>query len=373
MKIVLWSSQSLPEVGGIEVMVQSLALEYIKEGHSVIVISTNSYSKEYEKKVIDGVTIHTFAFRKCYFEFNLKEILSINQRILKIIDDFSPDIVNIHGWYEDLAFYQEKVLRSRPIPICLTVHGLIDQDHYKTKSCLKIWDMASHVNTVSNALIETLEKTHMHHPNLSCIYNGISISNTPIRRISTTHPTLVMVGRLSVEKSYETAFYALKLLIKKYPSLKLILVGGGDEFDKLSNLRESLKLTQSIEMTNFVHPESVEHYLDKASLVLIPSTYESFSLVAVHAAIRQKCVIASDVVGLKEVIVNNVTGILIGPENPEVLASTIHQLFKDHKKIESLSYQAQKRARELFSIEKSSQNYLKLYQNALESCYATTR
>jgi glycosyltransferase involved in cell wall biosynthesis len=278
--------------------------------------------------------------------------------------------VNIHGWFECFCFYQVRALEKRGIPVCLTIHGLLEQKHYQTDYCLKLWSLAKAVNTVSGALIHSLHADNLQHKGLRTIYNGLAIPTNPIKPINTKAPHLVMIGRLTSEKNFNYGFHAVKNLVRKYPNIRLTLVGGGEDFIKLQQLKSELGLDNCISMTDFVRPELVDAYIDQASIVLVPSYYESFCLVALQAAMRGRPVIASDVYGLKEVIEHNKTGLLVKPNDHKEISNAVDNLLSKPEKLITMGYAAYQRAINKFTIQNTTQSYLKMYQEICETSYA---
>jgi glycosyltransferase involved in cell wall biosynthesis len=174
-----------------------------------------------------------------------------------------------------------------------------------------------------------------------------------------------MVGRLTEEKRFIDGFQALALLRTQWPNLRLRLVGGGTMFGELQALRRSLQLEEAIEMTDFVPPPRVRGYIDAASIVLVPSRYESFGLVALDAAMRGRPVVASDVMGLKEVVVRGKTGLLVAPESPNLIAEAVDLLLSDPARMVAIGRHAADRAWEQFSIQTTARQYLEMYNRVV--------
>ncbi|MDF2940840.1 MAG: putative glycosyltransferase, group 1 [Gammaproteobacteria bacterium] len=366
MKIALWPTSYLPNIGGLEVMTHSLAKQLQKNGHEVIVIANHLNSAEYKEYIIDDIKVFLFPFLTALAQNNLLLMKKAINGTHQLLDEFEADVVNIHGWFECFCFYQARVLENKGIPVCITIHGLLEQSHYRTDACLKLWSIAKAVNTVSKVLIESLNQHGISHRNLKAIYNGLAVPSESIKPIAHAPPTVLMVGRLSSEKCFDIAFHAVKNLIQKYPNIKLILVGGGEDYKKLAALKTELGLDQHIEMTDFVKPHEVQQYIDQASLVLVPSYYESFCLVALQAAMRGRPVIASNVYGLKEVVEHNKTGLLIPPKDPLALSEAIDQLLSKPEQMQAMGEAAKERASDLFSIENTTQLYQEMYLSIVE-------
>lgn len=363
MKILLWPSSYVPNIGGLEIMTHQLAKNIRSHGHEILVVSHNVNSEEICEMTIEGIRVCLFPFVTALLNKNLPLIKTALGRIQKTVDDFNPDTVNIHGWFECFAFYQTRIFEKRETPVCITVHGLLEQKDYNTLSCKKIWAKSKGVNTVSHSIKNSLDEMQITHPNLRVIYNGIEEKKHQLVDLKTKPPRLLMIGRLSEEKCFDVGFKALPLLLKKYPDIKLTLIGGGEKFSELATLKTSLGLENHIEMTNFVPPDRVTGFIDESSLVLIPSYYESFSLVAVESALRARPVVASSVYGLKEVVEDQKTGVLVPPHNTQDFATAIDHLLSNADKMKAMGQMAYKRAIDMFGINQTTQNYLKMYED----------
>ena len=121
-------------------------------------------------------------------------------------------------------------------------------------------------------------------------------------------------------------------------------------------------------MPGFISPHDVHDFFDRSTLVIIPSSYESFSLVALEAALRGRPVVASGVLGLKEVVEDGKTGLLVEPENPSALAAAIHTLLSNPLQMEQMGKAAFERASHLFNIETTTNNYLRMYERSANLC-----
>ncbi len=338
-------------------MVHSLATALQGQGHELLVISNSEKKGEFS---IEGIPVFTFPFINPLFSYRLPEIGKILAKVSELLDTFSPDIVNVHGWFECFSFYQSRIFQKHPVPVCLTIHGLLEQKHYQTENCQKLWRRAQAVNTVSDAVVppET-------HPSLQTIYNGLPLSEKPLQPLPKNR--LLLVGRLTEEKCFHIAFHSLKLLLPKYPDLQLTLIGDGPDYKTLSLLKQSLDLP--IDMPGFIPPHEVQNFIDRSTLILVPSSYESFSLVALEAALRGRPVIASRVFGLKEVIEDQKTGLLVDPQNPNALAAAIDTLLSNPTQMEQMGKVAFERASRLFTIETTTTHYLRMYEQAARLCY----
>jgi glycosyltransferase involved in cell wall biosynthesis len=356
-KILLWTTLYFPNIGGLEKMAHSLAVALQEREHEVVVVCNGEKKETF---TIDSIPVFTFPFISALFSYRLPLIREILDSISELFSAFSFDVVNIHGWFECFCFYQNRVLAKQTIPVCLTIHGFLEQEHYQTENCQKIWHRAEAVNTVSEALL-----LPQPHPFTQTIYNGLPLSKVPLQPLAQNR--LLLVGRLTEEKCYNIAFEALRLLLPQYPDLQMTLLGDGPDYEKLWNYKQSHNLP--IEMPGFVSPSQVENYIDQSTMLLVPSSYESFSLAALEGALRGRPVVASRVLGLKEVIEEQKTGLLVEPHQPEALKNAIASLLSNPAKREEMGKAAFERARRLFTIDVAVTHYLRMYEQASHLCH----
>lgn len=362
MKILLWSKYYFPSIGGLQMMARLLALQLCKQGHQVIVFAdqTHSTGGTVLHGLVDGIEVYYFPFQAALASKNptfLKEMLT---QATRIVEQFAPDVANIHGWYEFFAFFQVRVLKN--VPFFLTIHGLLEKEHYKARSCCELWDAARGVNTVSHSLMETLTGENWRHASLCVIHNGISFSRIE-QQVQTRKNHVVMLGRFTSEKCFDVGLHAFKQVKEALPDATLCLAGGGDDREMLTRLRQELQLEEAVEMPGMIHPDQVHHVLDPAAVVWIPSLYESFSLVALEAARRRRAVIASNVFGLKETVAQGKTGLLIEPQNPHALAQATLALLQEPAVYEQMGRDGYERGARLFSIERCASNYIRMYES----------
>src|SRR5690554_5319733 len=108
MKILLWPTMYLPNIGGLEIMAHSLALQLKKMGHEIVVIANHSGSEKAKKQWIDGIEVWSFSFVDALANYRLRSIKEMGIQIDAIIDQFRPDVVNVHGWFENFCFFQSR-------------------------------------------------------------------------------------------------------------------------------------------------------------------------------------------------------------------------------------------------------------------------
>ena len=164
-------------------------------------------------------------------------------------------------------------------------------------------------------------------------------------------PRLIWVGRLVRTKRPDEAIAAFARVRGVIPRATLDLVGGG-------YLEAAIRAQHhpGVTVCGFV-PEAVKtSLLSQADLLLLPGTREGWGIVAMEAASYGVPVVAYDIPGLRDAVVDGVTGMVV-PPNPDALGSAAVSLLQDADRWRQLSGAAQQRAQE-FTWERAATQLL---------------
>jgi glycosyltransferase involved in cell wall biosynthesis len=147
-----------------------------------------------------------------------------------------------------------------------------------------------------------------------------------VSKRTTSHDSLIAIGRLSWEKDFKTLIQAMAIIYKQYPAVILHLVGNGPEREMLERLAQDCEASKNIIFHGEVAAHEIPGLLSNSGLCVISSLWESFSYVAVEAMFSGLPIVATKVGALPEVIINEQGGILVQPQNPQELAEAIIEL-----------------------------------------------
>lgn len=204
--------------------------------------------------------------------------------------------------------------------------------------------------------------------NVKVVYNGVDTDyfqpmDMELARVqSGLDPAAIIFGvfgRLSAEKGQTIAIDALKKVCSDGKVVKLLIVGDGLELPKLQELAAEHKLTQNVLFLPFMH--DIRPFLAACDAVLVPSLKEGFGLSAVNAMAMGKPVIASDVGGLPEVVLDRQMGILFEPNVSEKLANAMQEIIDSPDIGVEMGKIGRLRAAEMFNMD----NQMKLTANVL--------
>jgi glycosyltransferase involved in cell wall biosynthesis len=208
------------------------------------------------------------------------------------------------------------------------------------------------------------------------IYNGIDLARFSPRceaesretrhalGIGDATPVAGVVSRLGVQKGVRHFLDALPALASRWPELAVPIVGDGEERASLEAHAARLGVAG---MTSFLgFRQDVTPLMAAMDLVVVPSIWEPFGLVAAEAMAMGKPVVASGVGGLAEVVAHGETGILVPPKDPEALAEAVDRLLSDRQLRERMGRAGRLRAERMFAREAMVASVGALYQTLME-------
>jgi L-malate glycosyltransferase len=138
------------------------------------------------------------------------------------------------------------------------------------------------------------------------------------------------VSRLSIEKGMSYLVEAFALLKARYGDQVAIQIAGeGPEEDNLRALSKRLGLEEQVEFKGWVDHTGLPAFLQGLDIFALPSTYEGFGVAAVEASAMALPVVATNVYGIPDVVVDGQTGLLTPAKDPEALANALGRLVED--------------------------------------------
>ena len=181
---------------------------------------------------------------------------------------------------------------------------------------------------------------------------------------------ILFVGRIEPLKGVDTLIEAMSCLqAKESRPVHLAIIGGdpsaspeemNSEMARLKKLCEVLGLDQSVIFLGVRDQDKLPYYYSAAEVVVMPSHYESFGMVALEAMACGTPVIASEVGGLAYLVRDGETGFTIPAEEPETLCEKLSWLLNDAELHQKMSAQAAAYAQD-YAWEKIAKQIVEVY------------
>lgn len=358
MKILYGITKSDP-FGGAQRYVFELATEMKKQGHEVAVLcgGNGPLVKKLKAENIRVITIPGFG--------RDMDLLNDAPRLLFIIKTIwreKPDVFHINSAKMGGAGIFSGRLLGVP-KIIFTTHGWTFNEprpvwqKFFIKFFTWITILSAHKTIcVSEKTKKDVEKWPFIKNKLVVIHNGISRFNLVQREDKSF--TVGTIAELHRIKGLDILLTAWSKFIKKHQA-KLVIIGKGEERQNLENMARNLGISGSVTFKGFV--DNARSLLSNFDIFCMPSRSEAMPYTLLEAGLAELAVIATPVGGIPEVIENGMNGILVPPENSEILFSSLVLLAEDKDLRKRLGTHLKAAVQESFSFEKMVKETLRVY------------
>jgi glycosyltransferase involved in cell wall biosynthesis len=291
-------------------------------------------------------------------------IASAARAATRTAKELRPALLHAHWWFPNaLAALPASMLRR--LPLVTTLHGsdvrLARQIRGARALYRQVAARSSIVSAVSGWLAAQASELapNAPPPRVAPMPADVGLF-TPGGRRATDR--LLFVGRLTRQKGVDLL---LRALTETPADVSADIIGDGPEADVLRQLAASLGVSTRVRW----HPPMpqvrlVDFYRAATSLV-VPSIDEGLGLVAVEAQLCETPVVAFDSGGLRDIVVEGETGLLVRPRSPSALAAAVTDLLRRADRGASLGKAGRARALELFSPDAAARRYVGIYQEAI--------
>lgn len=166
-------------------------------------------------------------------------------------------------------------------------------------------------------------------------------------------PNLISAGRLVPEKGVDVLIHAFALLSEKYPTALLRILGDGPARASLEELAARLDVSDRVEFLGHCSHSETLKWIRNAWCVCVPSVWrEPFGMIALEAQMHGVAVVASEIGGLAEILLDGKTGYYVGPGDVDSLAQKLDSLISNPVKSFVMGKAAHRSARDRFSLER---------------------
>ncbi|RMD87453.1 MAG: glycosyltransferase [Calditrichaeota bacterium] len=211
--------------------------------------------------------------------------------------------------------------------------------------------------------INLMERENVLAEKITTIYNGFDLkelSSINLEKVSTLRKQLnignntFVIGNVShfrPEKGYEIFFRAINEVRSYIPHLRVLAVGGGMKWLRYyQDQVHKMGLDEVVKFTGYV-PQALDYISLMDICCLTPVSNEGFSNAILEQMALGKPIIATDVGGSREAIIDGESGIIIPPNDVDALVKAIIRLYNSEHLRRSLGSEAKKRLESHFRIE----------------------
>lgn len=167
-------------------------------------------------------------------------------------------------------------------------------------------------------------------------------------------------GRIESGKRLGTLLRAFASILQCWPNVRLLVVGEGPRRRELSDLAAHLRIAHAVEWTGF--RTDIARLLAAMDIYVQPSINEGLPLSILEAMAAQKPVVAVDIPGVREIIRNGQTGILVARSSPALLQTALTDLICQPGRQALIGEDARKHVCAKFALESMTTAYEHVYR-----------
>jgi glycogen synthase len=383
--IVSWEFPPLV-VGGLGRHVGQLARQLAELGHDVRVL-TRGNKPEAELQRYNGVQVWRAAADGLAIDFGSESVLAWTQAFehsliragLRLLDGWRPDVIAAHDWL--VAQTARTLHEVTGSPVVVTVHatehgrqqGWLTEPVPRAIHSVERWlchNAAAVIVCSQFMATEVRELFQLDAGDVWVIGNGVELADsrseveTAAGRAVRTYsgkPLLVFAGRLVHEKGLQELIKALPLLRDELPGLRLVVAGTGQQLADQQDRAARYGVSDLIEWAGFLDGGALAGLFAAADLVVVPSLYEPFGMVALEAQLAGAPVAVSNTGGLAELVEPGRTGTRFAPQSPAAIAAAVRQVLADPAGARQMAARAQQRARDEYGWDTVARRTAEVY------------
>lgn len=299
-------------------------------------------------------------------KFSVRSLISL----LKTVNKHKIDIIHSHG--KGAGIYSRILGLMTGKPVVHTFHGF----HYTHLNPLyrwfylmveKLFAYATDVfiNVSESEKNSCLTAGIVSNDRIVVVLNGVQIPTFRKRALTKKVTTFVNVSRLVREKGMDVLLDIVKALSQKYQDFRMLIIGDGPERVSLERKVCGLGIGQYVSFLGFRH--DVSTLLEQADIYITASRGEGMPLTVLEAMAASLPVVASNVVGIVDLVVHGKNGFLFNIDKPNEAAGYLLKLINDYALYESMSENAYQTVSDKHSLAKMCAEIANIYNTILVS------
>src|SRR3989338_2230037 len=365
------------ETGGMNVYVLELSKALAKQGHSIDIFTRQIDSKSKPVKIANNVRLIPIPagpyvhVSKHKLHLYVKDFVQGIRKFMRS-DNVYYDIIHCHYYLSGLAgLSMKKSLSSAPLLMTFHTlgmmknlvarHSLEKETQYRIEAETHLSKRANHIIALSDKDRDYIQYLYDVPKNkISVISPGVDTKIfRPINKMTAKqaigadfhHKLILFVGRIEPLKGIDSLFYALKILFVQNPKLKkkvcLWIVGGditqqkslwSEELKKLEKLRYLLGLQTQVVFVGQKPQNKLPFYYNASEMLVMPSHYETFGIVALEALSCGIPVISTHVSGISRLAEDSKDLYIIPANSPVDLADQMAKILTDTTKYKKIRH-----------------------------------
>lgn len=362
--IFLIRNVSPEKYGGGETYQLMLAEKLNKSGFVAYIVSSSqgllNEARRRKIKTIQAPFIkrqNWSGWRNILFPVYYFEIIRLRKWYKKVFDKYKPSIVNIQSRDDWVA--ATGVAKKMNIGVLWTDHmdfrsWVLKNINIWYKNLIGKWVLrcakkADDIIMISDRERKSFDETTAPREfgNVITIKNGVEDRISDYKKIQAAKNSFCYIGRIVDYKGIGELIAAYGAVCEKHFNTKLSIYGNGEDLNRYKELAKENKNIRFYGETDEPLAKMAEN-----EIFVLPSYREGLSLSLLDAAMMGKKIIASDVDGNPEVVIDKKTGLLVPARNAERLAEAMIYMLENKKQAEDMAKNARRLYEEKYNFDK---------------------
>ena len=342
MRIGIFTDTYPPYINGVSTSIKMLEKALKEKGHQVYIVTVNTKNMKYIYEN-DGKTIRIPGIPTGIYDYRLTGIYPI--RVINKIKRWNLDVIHSHTEF-GVGTFARIIAKQFGIPLVHTYHTMYeDYVHYIThgyfdKSSKKLVEYftkfycdktASELIVPSKKTYNLFKEKYKCDKNIYIVPTGMDVENFDVGKLKQSkieelknkyklnnHFIVLYVGRLAEEKNIEFIINNQQVLQKKYPNLKLLIVGNGPDMEKYQKLCKKNKILDSTIFTGAVPRDEMPYYYALGNVFVTASKTETQGLTVIEAMASSLPVVAINDESFTTTVIDGLNGYLFSKKSEYV-------------------------------------------------------
>jgi len=237
------------------------------------------------------------------------------------------------------------------------------------------YPLFEHIITISNKIREVLLAHGLPAERISCVRSAVDYHHFQSPRddswraaygLGPHHRLIGMMAQFIPRKGHRFLLQAFSHLHARYPKLRIVLFGKGPLKREIQRQANRLGIADKIVFAGF--REDMARLLPSLEIVAHPALMEGLGISLLQASSAGVPIVASNVGGIPEGVIDNVNGLLVPPADPVLLATALSRVLGDRELSQRLGAKGPDIMRERFTPEVMVRGNLDVYRAVLNRC-----
>ena len=315
-------------------------------------------------------------FESLMLQNDMPHLWAAAKELTRLFREKQIDLALLHGHKARMVGYW--AARKDQIP-CIGVSRGWTTENWKIKiyNRLDKWmhRRMDHVVCVSQGQAEKVIRSGTPRERITVIHNAIRTERfkeisppeyrQKLERLFPVAPKFILgdAGRLSPEKGFDLLITATANLVKEGIPVGLVIFGEGFLREPLQKQIDALGVSDSVRLPGFT--DELDQFMPHFDVFVQSSHTEGLPNVLLEAMAARTAVVATEVGGTNEVIVEGETGLMVPPNQTDQLTKAIQTVLQDDSLRHLMGENGRKRVEEQFTFEAQAESYWKLFQKVM--------